>query len=163
MFCFLWDFSASPTQWGHVCLRLHTLQSCTLIPPWELEPRKDDLPVQNWVEKMVDLDGLGLAQCTGWWVSEECSIMCIIRAWYTKFLSRWLDFTISTKKLDWGMLQQLSVMAVNWEQSKNPSHTRAWQRKRVCPKSHCHSSYLFSCGNIQRGEMVIGSLCSFSS
>lgn len=44
------------------------------------------------------------------------------------------------------------------QHSKNPFHTRAWQRDRVCPKSHCHSSYLFSCGNIQRGEMVIGSL-----
>lgn len=91
MFCFLWDLYASPVQWGHVCLRL---QSCTLLHPWELGPRKDDLSVQNWVGKMVDMAGLGLAQCIGWCVSEERSIMCIIRAW--------LDFTNSAKKAGLG-------------------------------------------------------------
>ena len=124
----------NPMHWGHVHLWVHTLQSCTVTPRWEFWPRKDDLPAQNGVEKMADLGGLGLTQCIRWLVSEEYSIKCIIRAWYTEFLSRWLDLTICVKKLDWVMLQQPSVMALNWEHRQNPLSCWGTAESQSLPK-----------------------------
>lgn len=84
--------------------------------------------------KMVGLAGLGLTQYIRCLVSEEYSIIHIIRAWYTKFLSRWLDLTFCVKKLDWATLQQPSVMALNWQHGQNPLWCQGTAESQSLPK-----------------------------
>lgn len=115
----------NPVHWGHVSLAAH---------PAELhcDTSLRALAKKRWfacakLSKKNGIPSWARFSTVYWMVSEQCSIMCVIRAWYTEFLSRWPNFTICAKKLDWVMWQQPSVKALNWEHSKTPSHTRAWR------------------------------------